>query len=1259
MAQKMDKDTDAASIKPVSSLRSHFEGLKVNQSQPDDRGSIPTSPHVLRPVDAASPLPTLRASFDLPRPSSPWAGGAQTHHGGLHTPTRGTDSPPKPGHKRPMSMLLQSSPQLTPSVKVESPRSPPRTFFERSSSRSPERIDNTPFAKVRELISQHSSRASSRPPTPRAQSSDRLDPSMTVERTNVEDSGASETIKLAGKPPPPVNRADKPKIPAKPTTIPMPPNMGLNPEARRPSFEAKVSPFSTPPSSDESSPSRSPEPQALISVLRSGEPVVAPIRSVPPLASAPAGDPAVERQKDARLLGFSSKPVSTEKKDPRTLGFTTPDLRQPNQPAILPARANTVSEKPTRDPREMGLSSARATPRHVSESIRHAPSPPPTPVQPPTRAGPPRDARMFGFSSHHAQDIASIEEEPRPGLPPRRMEPPPRPSNESKNPIRTVPPPSLVGVPDRSKKPISSKPLSRAPILPLETGFPPPPKRGSVDDNDSPLPSITPRAQTFSGDIVKRPNAPVRTRVDDSDDTEDVMEEPSTVKSEYPDATNTNRRPPFRKSGVWEIATKSESRVAEVCGRHLCTTGYVTRVFDMSSGEQVMSLNHGETVKVTAVVFKPGTDLVSEGQRLWLGTNVGDIMEVDVDTHTVMTTNSSHNRREIVRIIRSQRDIWTLDDDGKLFVWKADETAVPSLKYSHVSHKIQKGHSFSMAVDGRLWLATGKEIRVYQPGNESTFAALTKPLSQHGTGDITCGTYSSEGGGRCYFGHIDGRVTIYSTKNFACVGNVKASDYKINSLAFVGDALWAAFKTGKVYVYDTTTSPWKVRKDWRAHSGPATEVLLDPSSFWTLQQLQVVTIGHDNYVRLWDATLEDDWIETEMQERDVEYCTFRELRAAVITWNVGASTPYDIRNDFIADAIHADDPPEILAFGFQEVVDLEDRAVTAKSILGFGKKKDVKTEAYQSRVYREWRDYLIKMIGRYCTQYSYSELHTSSMIGLFQCVLIRQEERVKVRNLEGANVKLGLKGHYGNKGALVTRFVLDDSSMCFINCHLAAGQTQTSHRNNDVASILEAEALSPQADPDERSFLYIGGGDGTQILDHEICILNGDLNYRIDAIPRDTVISMVKRGELSKLLERDQIMVSRRRVSGFRLGPFTELPITFAPTYKYDVGTDNYDSSEKKRAPAWCDRLLYRGAGRVKQIEYRRHEVRTSDHRPVSGIFKIRVKTVDPPRRAKVKAVCFERFEQVRRQLAERISVAYLVDVLGVDEKEARALITK
>ena len=220
------------------------------------------------------------------------------------------------------------------------------------------------------------------------------------------------------------------------------------------------------------------------------------------------------------------------------------------------------------------------------------------------------------------------------------------------------------------------------------------------------------------------------------------------------------------------------------------------------------------------------------------------------------------------------------------------------------------------------------------------------------------------------------------------------------------------------------------------------------------------------------------------------------------------------------------------------------------------------------------------------------------------------------------------------QGALLTRFNFDDTSLCFINCHLAAGQTHTAHRNNDVATILEAESLPTERDPDTRASLYVGGGDGTQILDHEVCILNGDLNYRIDAIPRNTVVDMIKRKEFTKLLERDQIMVSRKRVSGFRLSPFAEAPIMFAPTYKYDVGTDNYDSSEKRRAPAWCDRLLYRGAGRIRQIEYRRHEVKISDHRPVSGAFKIRVKTIDANKREKTKSRCYEAFGEVKHRLA-------------------------
>lgn len=70
--------------------------------------------------------------------------------------------------------------------------------------------------------------------------------------------------------------------------------------------------------------------------------------------------------------------------------------------------------------------------------------------------------------------------------------------------------------------------------------------------------------------------------------------------------------------------------------------------------------------------------------------------------------------------------------------------------------------------------------------------------------------------------------------------------------------------------------------------------------------------------------------ETRMQSRDVEFCKFREISAAIVTWNAGASTPGSVRSsNFIQEAIHPENPPEILVFGFQELVDLENKKITA------------------------------------------------------------------------------------------------------------------------------------------------------------------------------------------------------------------------------------------------------------------------------------------------------------------------------------------
>lgn len=73
--------------------------------------------------------------------------------------------------------------------------------------------------------------------------------------------------------------------------------------------------------------------------------------------------------------------------------------------------------------------------------------------------------------------------------------------------------------------------------------------------------------------------------------------------------------------------------------------------------------------------------------------------------------------------------------------------------------------------------------------------------------------------------------------------------------------------------------------------------------------------------------------------------------------------------------------------------------------------------------------------------------------------------------------------------------------------------------------------------------------------------------------------------------------------------------VTFAPTYKYIPNSDlyygciAYKKDEKKRAPAWCDRIIWYGNG-LKQHEYTRGEVKISDHRPVKAIFTTEVKVL-------------------------------------------------
>lgn len=130
------------------------------------------------------------------------------------------------------------------------------------------------------------------------------------------------------------------------------------------------------------------------------------------------------------------------------------------------------------------------------------------------------------------------------------------------------------------------------------------------------------------------------------------------------------------------------------------------------------------------------------------------------------------------------------------------------------------------------------------------------------------------------------------------------------------------------------------------------------------------------------------------------------------------------------------------------------------------------------------------------------------------------------------------------------------------------------------------------------------------------------MNYRIDH-RRDAIIAAIRAGDLGSLLAHDQLLREIKLNRGCRLRGFSEGLLTFNPTYKYDPRSDEYDSSPKHRAPAWCDRVLWRSrvANRVRQLHYQRYEANVSDHRPISAAFAVTVKSFDFEAREGWKAV--------------------------------------
>ncbi|ORY78942.1 Endonuclease/exonuclease/phosphatase [Protomyces lactucae-debilis] len=641
------------------------------------------------------------------------------------------------------------------------------------------------------------------------------------------------------------------------------------------------------------------------------------------------------------------------------------------------------------------------------------------------------------------------------------------------------------------------------------------------------------------------------------------------------------------------------------------------RVLHLQTQEVLWQIPVADT-RITALEFRTVgiPNLVDAGRFLWVGFKDGSLHEYDLKHRICIERLHRAHNSAVTHILRDFQTMWTLDEGGNLHTWPP----ACSLKGKplHASIRTVPGIQAALAIDGKLWIGCGRTVHVYHATGQSVTPERGVEASRV-TGLITSAVYLRHDPDKVYFSHDDGKVTVYATDRPHCIDVLSISHYNISALLAVGDYLWTSFKTGKVFVYDVHCKPWRVMKEWPAHKSPITELCVDRGGLWKEKRLGVCSVSADGIVKVWDGLMMTDWLDAEMQKRIASFSTFREVRAVVCTWNAGASVPSRLSRDyedsqFIENMIREAQSPDMIVFGFQELVDLDNKGKASRSVakgfFGSKKKEDKLEEKALAFAYQQWQNHLEKQVAISSTD-TYQLIQVKQLVGLFSCVFVKESLLKHTTSVDATVVKTGLKGRYGNKGGIIIRMTLDDTSICFVNCHLAAGQKHVMARNNDIFSILDQAALPAGTSSQLDRHVFSGGGDGSMVLDHEVCILNGDLNYRING-RRTHVIQQIKEGKLSKLLEADQLLIELKRNPTHRLRSFQEQTIRFPPTYKYDPGSDQYDTSEKARVPAWCDRIYYRGlGGNMSCTSYKQHTCRVSDHRPVSALLSFQVKTVD------------------------------------------------
>ena len=339
----------------------------------------------------------------------------------------------------------------------------------------------------------------------------------------------------------------------------------------------------------------------------------------------------------------------------------------------------------------------------------------------------------------------------------------------------------------------------------------------------------------------------------------------------------------------------------------------------------------------------------------------------------------------------------------------------------------------------------------------------------------------------------------------------------------------------------------------------------------------------------------------ELERRKPEYTIHEPYKIYCGTWNVNLNPPGEDLSlrEWLATT---EDAPDIYAIGLQEI--------------------DMSPETILRGETRPDYNWIAKIMEGVHPADTYEELATVRFVGMMLTIVIKKSLRSSISKCCKSMVGTGTL-RLGNKGGVGVSFQINETFMCFINSHLAAHVQEFERRNEDHDEIL-------------RRMTFNDGFRSRTILEHHQVFWIGDLNYRLTKTDDEGIRTFC---DYEKIFYLDQLYVQRVQDKRVFQG-FQEGKITFRPTYKYDPGTDDWDSSEKNRAPAWCDRIFWKGA-RVEQIAYKSvMELRMSDHKPVFAVFIAYILTRDEQKFKKVHEEVLKTVDKYENDNQPQITVA-------------------